>query len=184
MKTLILAVALLSARAHAFSVGLGTLVPNFLSAQVDKEGGRRVFQFTPTLLVGGHLQLWGENFFTPRLGYATYLGEEDKTSKTDILLNYHMGYRFVDHFMLHYGFSTFITKLKGEGGTTTLSNGGGTATFYIPEESKTSYTSSIDVGGELLFGEGWSARADLFITRFLSGDRRKLNYMLSANYFF
>lgn len=170
--------------AWATHVGVGTLVTNFLSAQTSADGGRRTFQVAPTLLVGGELPIYGQTFFTPRIGYSMYLDEKDDTSKTDMMLNYHVGTKLMEYFMLHYGFSTFITKIKGKGGTKELQNGGSTANFYIPDKTVTSYTASLDVGGQVLIHEHWSARVDLFITRFLSSDRRKLNYLLSGNFYF
>lgn len=173
----------MSGRAWGLNLGVGTLVTNFMSAQSGKDGGRKKLELAPTLLIAGNIHLWAEQYLTPRFAYSTYFNEHDSTSKSNILLSYHMSTKFHETFMLHYGFSTFITKIGGKGGTVDLPNGDSTATFYVPEESRRTYTSSLDVGGEFLSNQHWSVRGDLMISRFLS-DRRKLNYLLTGNFYF
>jgi hypothetical protein len=86
-------------------------------------------------------------------------------------------------FQFRYGFSNYITKLGGDGSTLTLNNGTGTATFYTPSETKTSYTASADFAADMMFSSVWSARLQFSVMRFLAKSR-KVTDLITLNYFF
>lgn len=167
-----------------FWAGLGNTTHNFLSAQADKDGGTKKFEIAPTVFLGATLPVWQSLYFSPGIGFTMFTGEQDKTSKTELHLQYHVTGPLIGNVFWITGFSNFITSISGEGGTTELNNGGGTATFYVPKESSTSYTSSLDFGAEFMIDSNWTTRLEFYITRFLSSDRRKVSNMFSLNYFF
>jgi hypothetical protein len=82
---------------------------------------------------------------------------------------------------LRYGLSTFMTKIGGDGGTVQLNNGAGTSTFYVPSETKTTYMTTLDLGGEFALPLV-ALRLDLQMMGFASSDKRNLSYMLSVNF--
>lgn len=163
-------------------VGIGTFVPNAFRAQSDVDAGREKLAFNPFLSLHYPFRLSNRFFFVPELAYAIHTGQEDNTSKQTIILSYVSAYSWTGKTLLRFGFANEITKFSGDGGSVTLNNGSSTAEFFVPEESVTTYTSSIVLGSEFLVNPKWSLRLDGHITRFLSSERRGFNYLLSINY--
>ncbi len=170
--------------ASPYWVGFGNLTHNFLSAQNDEKGGKKVFEAGPVFLFGASFPfLFTDLYASPAVGYAKFF-TKDKTSRSEIILQYHFNQMLFSSLMLRYGFSNYITKISGEGGTLELNNGTSTATFYVPEESKTTYTASLDIGTEFIFSADYAARFQVSVMRFLSSERRRVSHMLTLNYFF
>ncbi len=171
--------------ANGLWVGAGTVTHNFLSAQTGKSDGKKTIDLYPAVFLGGLFP----GFFSgislaPGIGFAKSLNSKDKTSKSEFILQYHLAQNIFNGVQIHYGFSTFITKISGDGGTTELNNGSSTATFYIPEKSSTSYTSSLDLAGEAFMLYSTSLRLQFSITQFLSSEKRKVSNLLTVNYYF
>ena len=167
-----------------FWMGAGTLTHNFLTAQTDSEGGTRVVDFAPTVLLGATIPFWsGKLFLSPAIGYAKFF-TEDNSTKSEIILQYHISERLFGKLQMYYGFSNYITTIGGDGSTVTLNNGNSTANFYAPSESKTSYTASIDIAPEIILSSKLAFRAQFSILRFLSSERRRVSHLLTMTYFF
>ncbi len=170
--------------ASPYWVGIGNLTHNFLSAQNDEKGGKKVFEAGPVFLVGASFPfLFSGMYASPAVGYAKFF-TKDQTSRSDIIIQYHLSQLLFPSMMLRYGFSNYITKIGGDGGTLELNNGSSTATFYIPEESKSTFTASMDIGTEFIFSAEYTARLQVSVLRFLSSERRRVSHMLTFNYFF
>lgn len=174
---------------HTFAVsplwvGVGTLTHNFLTAQDDTTGSTTNIEIAPTVLLGTNLPFFfsGSNF-VPAIGYAKFF-TEDKTSKSEWILQLHANQEVFSGFYFLYGMSTYITRIGGDGVDVQLNNGNGYSTFYAPKETKNSYTSSIDLGGEVVMTSEWTGRLQVSIMRFLSSERRRVSHLISANYFF
>lgn len=186
-KFIVLLLMFSSFEAYAISplwIGFGTMMRNYKSAQKKPNGDTQGLAFNPTILVGTTLPFfYADFFFSPGIGYAKY-SSEDNTSRSEILLQYHISQRITSSFLLQYGFSNTITKIGGKGGTVVLNNGSGTATFYTPSETKSSYIASLDLGAELIFSSSLGTRLQFSIDRFLSSKRRRVSPMLTANYYF
>lgn len=172
-------------QANGFWLGAGTLTHNFLHSQTDKTGKTNKFDFFPIVLAGA---TWSSPLqgisFSPGIGYAKMLKSKDNTKKSEIVLQYHLSQRIFNGVQFRYGFSTYITKVSGDGGTVQLNNGNSTSTFYVPEKTSTSYTGSLDLGAEAFMLQNISMRLQFSILRFLSSDKRKVTHLLSANYYF
>lgn len=167
-----------------FWVGLGSTTRNFSTAQKESSGSTVKFALNPTLLIGTTLPFFFSGlYFSPGIGYAKY-STKDSTTRNEIILQYHLSQMLLPNFLLQYGFSNTITKIGGKGGTVVLNNGSSTSTFYIPSETKTSYTASMDIGGELVFTSSLGSRLQFSIDRFLSSKRRRVSHMLTFNYYF
>lgn len=181
---LILILFSIKSNASLFWLGMGNSTHNFLSAQSDKKGSKKSFDLGPTVLLGFTVPfLTSGTFLSPGIGYAKYF-TKDKTSKSDIIIQYHLNQYLFSNIYLRYGFSNYITSIGGDGGTTTLNNGSSTSTFYIPSETKKSYTASFDIGSEYLIDNTWTFRMQVSIERFLSSTNRKVGHLLTLNYFF
>ena len=165
-------------------VGFGTTTRNFSTAQSESSGGTKKFGFNPTLLVGTNLPFfYADFFFSPGIGFAKY-SSEDNTTRSEIILQYHISQVITSYFLLQYGLSNTITKIGGKGGTVVLNNGNSTSTFYVPSETKTTYLASLDIGGEMIFTDSIGSRLQLSIDRFLSSERRRVSHILTLNYYY
>lgn len=169
-----------------FWLGAGTTTRNVGSAQNELSGDTVTFGFNPTLIVGTTLPFFFPGIYlSPGIGYAKYLSNnKDNTSRNEIILQYHLAQEIIPAFYLRYGFSNTITKIGGDGGTVSLKNGDSTSTFYVPEETKTSFMGSLDLGFEMLLESTFGARLQLSVDRFLSSERRRLSHLLTMNYYF
>ena len=182
--SLILYLPITSFSASPLWIGVGTLTHNFLTAQVDEKSGTKKIELAPTVIIGTTLPFfYSRLFFSPGIGYAKF-STKDKTSKSEIILQYHLSQEIFSSFLMQFGFSNYITKISGDGGTVLLNNGSSYTSFYAPSASHTTYTASLDLGGEFIFNKNISARAQFSIMRFLSSDRRRVSHLLTANYFF
>lgn len=167
-----------------FWMGAGTLTHNFLTAQTDISGSKRVVDFAPTVLLGTTIPFWsGRLFLSPAIGYAQFF-TEDNSTKREIILQYHVSERLFGNVQMYYGFSNYITTIGGDGSTVTLNNGNSTANFYAASESKTSYTASVDVAPEFIISSNLAFRAQFSIMRFLSSEKRRVSHLLTMTYFF
>lgn len=176
--------SVLSHAAGPLWFGVGNLTHNFSSAQNDVKGGTKKLEFGPTVIIGATVPFYfSGSFLSPGIGLAKFF-TEDKTSKTEIILQYHINQMLFSSFYLRYGFSNYITMIGGDDKEVELNNGAGTSTFYSPKKTKTAYTSSFDVGGEFIYDSNWTIRAQVSILRFLSSERRRLSHLLTLNYFF
>ena len=164
-------------------LGFGSTTRNYSTAQNDTSGGTKTFEFNPTLIVGTTVPLVSDFFFSPGIGYSKY-SAQDNTTRNEIILQYHISQQIAPFFLLQYGLSNTMTKIGGKGGTVQLNNGNGTATFYVPSETKTSYMASLDFGGEFIFTNFLGARVQLSVDRFLSSDRRRVSHIMTINYYF
>jgi hypothetical protein len=172
-KIILIVLLLLSSECFSYSsfwMGAGTLTHNFLTAQTDTSGSKRVLDFAPTILLGTTIPFWsGRLFLSPAIGYAQFF-TEDNSTKREIILQYHISERLFGNVQMYYGFSSYITTIGGDGSTVTLNNGNSTSNFYAPSESKTSYTASLDIAPELIMSSSLAFRAQFSVLRFLSSE--------------
>lgn len=167
-----------------FWIGMGSTTHNFLTAQVDAIGTTKIIEFAPTVIMGLNIPfIYNGLYLTPGIGYASFT-TKDNTSRNEYILQYHFTQELTSWFLFQFGLSNYITKIGGKGGSIDLNNGSGTATFYTPSTTKTSYTASVDLGGELALTNSISTRLQFSILRFLSSERRRVSHLITLNYFF
>ena len=186
-KILFILLTLATSNTYALSpywIGAGTVTHNFLSAQSSTTGSTKVVEIAPTIFAGVTIPFFSSGlYFAPGLGYAKF-STKDNTSKNEYIIQYHFTHAPSSFFQFRYGFSNYITKLSGDGGTIVLSNGTSTSTFYTPAETETSYTASMDVAGDFIFSSQWTARIQFSLMRFLSNTSRRVSNIITLNYYF
>lgn len=167
--------------------GLGSVTHNFKKAQTDTAGNSTVsFKFAPTLIVGASIPFPLIDYTNLNLGmgYTYYSKGVDNTKKREILLQYHLNYTISSMLNLEYGISNYITRISGDGGTKVLNNGNSTAIFYVPSQTKSSYTASLDLATEFALPYNFTFKTQLSLERFLSSDRRTFSHLITLNYIF
>jgi hypothetical protein len=163
-------------------VNMGTFVPNAFKAQSDTTGGRTAFAFNPFVSVDVVMPTFWGHYFNPELGFVLHTDAEDETSHNTIFIHYAFEMPLSGMALFRYGMSTFMSRVGGGGETIRLNNGSGYQDFYAPNETVTSYTSSLDVGFKAFFGSNWGVRLDGHVMRFLSSEKRSLAYTFSVVY--
>ncbi len=167
-----------------FWMGIGTTTSNFLTAQVDTKGGTAVLEIAPTVYAGLNFPfVFSGSNLIPAIGY-THFFTDDNTTKSDLILQLHANQELISSFYFNYGFSTHMEKIGGDGSNVLLNNGNGTSTFYAPQNSITTYTSSLDFGGEYIYDANYTFKLNFSIMRFLSSERRRVGHTMTLNYFF
>lgn len=173
-----------SASLWAQSASFGTYVPYAFSSQSDMEGSSTKFDLNPYVSVSYAIPLWGRRHFAlPELGFVHHTDRADETSVRTIFILYNFGYHFTRQFMLRYGFGTFATRISGDDEEVVLMDGASERVFYSPNESRTTYVATVNLGGEYRFNRSWAAKLDGHIMTPLSSETRKFSYTLSAAYY-
>ncbi len=165
-------------------VGFGSTTRNFSTAQKDEAGKTVKFSFNPTVFVGTSFPfLFSGIYLSPAIGYAKY-STQDSAKRSEIILQYHISQEITSYFLLQYGLSNTLTRISGKGGSVSLNNGTGTATFYTPDTAKTSYMASLDLGGEFIFTQSFGTRLQFSVDRFLNSQSRRVSHFVTINYYF
>lgn len=165
-------------------VGVGGYVPFGMNTQKEAEGGTNALTFHPMITVNKVFKINEQHFFVPEIGYAYHLNTGDNYDKKTIFILWDMGIRLGHGLVFHYGLGTFMTKISGDGGAVEVRNGeSGTATFYMPSETVTSYNTTVNAGLELIFDPNYAAKIESYLFSPASSDKMKISYSLSLNYY-
>jgi hypothetical protein len=169
---------------NAYTLHTGTYVPYFNKVQTNNSGDTKKFELNPYIGIGDQLKLSGPHFFMPELGY-TYFTETAKNTEKDIIhLNYNFLYILTKSFALRYGLSNNWYRLKGQGGSVRLSNGTGSTNFPSPDKTVTTYYTTLNIGGEYIFGNRkFGLRFDYQTMSFQELENRAFNYLLTINFY-
>lgn len=154
------------------------------STQKETDGTRNTTSFHPmisfnTIIPTG---FWGQ-IFLPEAGMVFHSSEYDGYSKKTTFLLLDLGYQIAPQILFRYGLGTFITSIKGDGGTMILNNGNSTDEFYRPSENGSSYNTTLDLGLEYAYDSNYAFRFQTYLFSGLSSEARKLSYSLSLNYY-
>ncbi len=178
-STLIL---LLSINSYSL-VGAGGYVPFGFSTQKDADGSRRTFSFEPYIFINGVLRAPYNHIFLPELGYVFHTSEKyDDYKKSTMFLLLDLGYMLRPNLVLRYGVGIFKTSISSDGGAVTLANGSGTSTYYRPNESKTTYNTTWNLGIEKSWTRNYATKFELYLFEPISS-KRDISYSLSLAYY-
>lgn len=177
----ILVVMLLNYYAFAL-VNFGTYVPNFLGSQSDKDGATTKIALNPFISFDYIFPPIMGNYFNPEIGYVFHTDAEDETSHKTIFLQYNFDVLISQTFVFRWGFANYMDKIGGDGKAVIQKNGTGKQTFYAPSETRTSYTSSLNLGFKKYVTTNYAIRFDTSILSFLSSEKRGFSYLLSLNF--
>lgn len=190
MKFLLAAVlCVFTVKSHALSQGLslggGAFQHNMFSLTKDKTGKAETwgdtylplgFQYSFAATEGWH--------FVPSLYFSHLTTMVDaketpeKGAKKNILfLNLPFVANATSWLDVKWGLGVFRYEIKGKGGTVTLNNGNGTATFYRPSDTRVSYNTYVLLGASFPFTD-WYLDFDLMISGAASSVRRSYSSYL------
>lgn len=163
----------------------------------NKKGSEADDPISPYLAIGHVFEISEQWRFTPRLGYISHtVKSNDHYSKYKIesfflLYDFAWKHSFDASFFPRIGVGTFLKKVKGEGGTVTVPNGGGYSTAYRPGSSKASSTASLNLGFDWnlssnldLTAGGYGVSFEAFIFEILESKKRMFTLSAGVYYFF
>jgi hypothetical protein len=183
-KALILFILLFSFNSlAALMYSVGTYVPYAFTAQDDWDGETQGFALNPLVTVGTQFPAFAGQFFVPEVGFVYHRNTFDDVQKTTFFFLYNLTWRFLPATLFRYGFGTFLQRQSGDGGAVSLRNGSGTATFYKPKETITTYHTDLMVGVEQFVQPKTSVRFDLTFTGWKSDLIDNKNYLLTVNFY-
>lgn len=176
-----------AAKDSTFQVG-ANLLSHGLNRETQQASGQTSFLGTTyyQLYFQTHFGVTSTLQFSPNLSYMPDFLLPRKTSDGSVTTSYvilglPVLYRLNDSWDFGGGPAILWYTVKGSGGTTTMNNGTGTATFARPGQSSTSKT----VG--LTFGAGWNMSAgrlgaDAMIEGLTNSQKRNYSLLFSATY--
>ncbi len=166
-----------------YIINAGTHTEFFNNVQTDSAGGVNKFEFSPTLGLGLFIPIDQELTFLPEFNWVLPKSDEDsKIIENTFMLRADWGYNPIDWFRVRVGTSVIWLNQHGKGGSTEVNNGNTSSTFYHPDENRSSFNNTLDVGAEVLFGE-WAARLQTYTYAVFREERRQVSYTLFLSYY-
>lgn len=165
-------------------VNVGGYVPFGLSTQKETTGSKNTLSFDPMVGVNTIFATpFYNQLFIPEFAMVFHGEGQDGYSKKTMLFLLDFGHQFGPQTILRYGIGTILTKVKSDGGTVTLLNGSTPTTFYKPDESTTSWNTTLNLGVEHSFSRTYALRFQTYWFSLLDSEARKVSYSLSAVYY-
>lgn len=166
---------------YIFNVGTHTEFYN--NIQNDTSGGVRKFDISPTLGLGFFVPLESEITFLPEINWVLpQTVDGSKIIKNLFMFRADFGYDPVDWFRLRLGTSLMWLNQHGTGGSAEVNNGNSTSTFYYPDENRSSFNNTLDIGGEFLMDE-WALRLQTYTYSVFKEQKRQISYSLFLTYY-
>ncbi len=167
----------------SYLLNFGTHTEFYNAVQIDDNGGMRKFEIAPTVGFGLKMPMDSGFIFLPEVNWVLPRSAGDsQIIKNLFMLRADLGYDPVDWFRVRVGTSIMWLNQHGRGGSAKVNNGNGTSTFYYPDENRSSINNTLDLGGELLFSDDWSARLQTYVYSVFKEERRQISYSLFVTY--
>lgn len=181
---LILLIFIYPTFAFSYFLSTGTHVPYFGQAQISNSGATQKFEINPYIGIGTQYPIISQHYFTPEIGYVYYRENAKKTRTELIAVHYDFSYMINSQFVLRYGLTNNWYRIIGEGGNISLKNGNGYTSFPAPDETRTTYFTTLDLGLEyLLTNKQYALRFDMNIMSFAKLENKAYNYLLTFNFY-
>jgi hypothetical protein len=160
---------------------MGTWLENLGQTRSSTSGATNGFEIIPYIGVGLEYNIAPQFLFSPEIGWVIQR-TEDEVSKNIFFLRGDFSYQVKKWLKLKLG-STFIMQTySGDGGEDTLPNGDSQEVYFIPEERRTAYNQTLDIGVEFI-KKNKSIRLQNYIYAWNQDEERMTSYSLSFNYF-
>ena len=172
---------LLYAKTIYFNLGSHTEFYN--AVQTGSSGEKKFFELRPTLGVGMSSPFLGEFKFKPEFNWVLPHGKNEfKIIKNLLMIRADLVRPITSWLDLRVGTSVMWLSQQGQGGSTTLSNGNSQSSFYYPDEFRSSFNNTIDLGLELFPSPLGSLRLQTYWYAPFKEERRQVSYTLFLCY--
>lgn len=162
---------------------LGTHTEFFNAIQTDDKGTLRKFDFAPTIGAGVTIPMAEQFYFAPEFNWVLpQMMEESNIMINTFMLRGDVAYDLMGWLRTRIGTSLMWQNQQGKGGSAKLNNGNSTSTFYYPDENRSSFNNTLDLGAEAMY-ENFSIRLQTYIYSVFRSDRRQISYTLFLTYY-
>lgn len=162
---------------------LGAHTEFFNAVQNDDSGGLRQFDTAPTIGAGIGMPVSDSWSFLPEFNWVLPQTYEDSNIMANLfMLRADMVWDPIEWIRLRAGTSLMWSNQQGKGGRATMNNGNGTATFYYPDENRSSLNNTLDFGAEGRWDE-WAVRLQTYTYSVFIKERRQISYTLFLTYY-
>lgn len=163
-----------------FNAGLHTEF--YKEIQRDSAGMLRTFDTAPTI-GAGYVYSWINDFkILPEINWVLPRKSGERIVKNLLMFRGDVGYSPIDLLRLRLGTSLQWLNQQGGGGSTEMNNGNSTSTFYYPDENRSSFNTTLDLGVELLLSS-LALRLQTYTYAPFNEERRQLSYTLFLSYY-
>ena len=195
MKIFLILITMLFSTTVYSLVGIGSMSPFLGQNTIDKEGETQSsLSIWPYLSLHEYFNIRGNIFFIPEVGmtfnnssysdFESFNGNGDQASSRQLvfgLANFSLMVATGTH--LRFGAGVFITKISGDGGAVERNDGSGTSTHYLPDETVSSYNSTINLGIEQFIKPGMAVKLETYTWNVFSSTSIRFNFALAFNYY-
>jgi hypothetical protein len=163
-----------------FNAGMHTEF--YKEIQRDSAGILRTFDSAPTI-GAGYVYSWIDDFkILPEINWVLPRKAGERIVKNLFMFRGDVGYSPIDILRMRLGTSVMWLNQQGGGGSSEINNGNGTSTFYYPDENRSSFNTTLDLGVELLLSS-LALRLQTYIYAPFKEERRQLSYTLFLSYY-
>ena len=152
--------------------------------QNDDSGGLRQVAFAP--VVGAGLTVpsyYGFNLYPEFNWVLPKLIEDSNIIVNTLQFRFDVGYDVFRYLRLKVGTSIMHQNQHGRGGNSTQRNGNATSTFFYPDENRSSFNNTLDVGFELTFTQNWSIRHQVYVYSIFLAEKRQTSHTFFITYY-
>lgn len=164
---------------------LGTHTEFFNNVQDDASGGVRKFDTkAPTLGIGAVVPFgFYDLHFLPEFNWVLPRSAgSSRIIKNLFMFRGDVAYDPWEWLRLRAGTSIMWLNQHGRGGKAEMDNGNSTSTFYYPDENRSSFNNTLDLGAEFRYKE-WALRLQSYIYSVFVEERRQVSYTLFISYY-
>jgi hypothetical protein len=176
-------------------VGVGSMSPFLGKYTNSTDGGTEsALSIWPYISVHEYFNIRNNVFFIPEVGMTfsnssygeidALNGNGDEASSRQMifgLANFSLMLGKGTHF--RFGGGVFITKISGDGGAVTRNNGASTATHYLPDETVSSYNSTLNLGLEKFVAPRMAIKLETYTWNVFDSTSIRFNFALAFNYY-
>jgi hypothetical protein len=170
-------------KVEGVSLNAGLHTEFYNNVQIDDSGSMRKFDYAPTLGFGASVPLDYGWRFLPELNWVLprYAGSS-KIIRNLFMIRGDFAYDPLEWLRLRVGSSLMVLNQHGQGGSTSISNGNSSSTFYYPDENHSSINNTFDLGIEAIYDK-WSFRLQTYTYSLFKEERRQVSYNIFVTYF-
>lgn len=150
--------------------------------QTDSSGSLRKFETDPVLGFGLLAPIDKDFDFLTEFNWILPRKSGERIIKNVFMLRADLGYKPIEWFRLRGGTSLMWLNQHGQGGKETINNGNSSSTFYYPDENRSSFNMTLDLGAEFLMDD-WAFRFQTYTYAAFKEQRRQLSYTLFVSYY-
>lgn len=162
---------------------LGTHTQFYNAVQIDGSGGLRKLDWTPVIGAGLGVPMTEKFIFLPEINWVLPQSyENSKIISNLFMFRADLGYDPLEWLRLRLGTSLMWANQQGRGGSTQMNNGNSQSTFYYPEENRSSWNNTLDLGVETIYDQ-FAFRLQTYTYSIFKKEQRQLSYSLFLTYY-